>query len=179
MRVPISAIHLANPGRQGGIYNPALVHVAPVPTAPQVAVGADYFPGYLWDQVSQVTGGVPAPVPVAPAWGNFPQSPGLAPISMPIGAPVGFRGLGTADCPSLEQLQGIVDIGDPCQAAALPIETPAGVAATTAVETPSASALAGCASDGSFSAWLCNNKRMLGIAGALALAFGLLAVARR
>jgi len=27
----------------------------------------------------------------------------------------GLRGLGDAQCPSLEQLQGIVDINDPCQ----------------------------------------------------------------
>jgi hypothetical protein len=36
----------------------------------------------------------------------------------------GGRGMGDAPCPSIEQLQGIVDINDPCQSAALPISVP-------------------------------------------------------
>jgi len=63
-----------------------------------------------------VRNGSYVPPPIDPDPGSCAPSSFLAP---PAGAVMRARsrGMGQADCPSLEQLAGITDCGDPCQAA--------------------------------------------------------------
>lgn len=57
---------------------------------------------------------------------------------------LGRRGMGDAQCPSLEQLQGIVDSNDPCQnpIAALPLSTVPTLIAPGSLTTPAQQAAA-------------------------------------
>ena len=87
-------------------------------------------------------------------------------------SPSGFRGMGQANCPSTEQLQGVVDMNDPCQnpVAGLPV---GGLSPSdTAILGIPASATASAGAAG-LSNWLQANTGVLAVAGAglLALVF--------
>lgn len=56
---------------------------------------------------------------IMPGWYAVPQNPIVR----------GIAGLGQANCPSMEQLQGIVDPTDPCQASQVSGSCPSGTTA--------------------------------------------------